>query len=92
MRYRKKPLVIEAIQMTQERTWDDADWPGWLKVAAQKTSGDEGALWRGSDNSTYIHTLEGDMEVKLGDWIIRDVQGELYPCKPHVFARVYEEV
>ena len=39
-----------------------------------------------------IHTLEGDMRVSSGDWIIRGVQGEFYPCKPDIFKATYEEV
>ena len=39
-----------------------------------------------------IHTLEGDMETSIGDYIIKGVNGEFYPCKPDIFAKTYEEV
>ena len=39
-----------------------------------------------------IHTLEGDMEASIGDYIIKGVNGEFYPCKPNIFTKTYEEV
>lgn len=86
-KFRKKPVVIEAIQYTGERV-AAVDVPLWL-VAAMHTrvvtpSGD------GEPEALYINTLEGRMTVSVGDWIIRGVKGELYPCKPDIFEATYE--
>ena len=98
-KFRKKPVVIEAFQMTKEARWDNSDWPNWLNQAWQKDRKDEGALfiWAddvddGSNDSLGVHTLEGDLVVSWGDWIIQGVKGELYPCKPDIFDATYDEV
>ena len=44
------------------------------------------------ETTLVIHTLEGDMEASIGDYIIKGVNGEFYPCKPDIFAKTYEEV
>lgn len=93
MKYRKKPVVIEAFQMTPERRMDNTDWPVWLGEAWQKEPTEQGALRRtGSDlpDLLEIVTLEGVHLVSWGDYIIRGVHGELYPCKPDIFAATYE--
>ena len=98
MKYRKKPVVIEAFQMTQERRMDNSEWPNWLNAAWQKDFDEQGALscadYPNSDGSDQlvIRTLEGMMYVGWGDWIIQGVKGELYPCKPDIFAATYEPV
>ena len=92
-KYRKKPVVIEAFQMTQARRWDNVDWPGWLNAAWQKGAGETGSLWCDTDPPhTFLHiaTLEGVMNVDWNDWIIRGDKGELYPCKPDIFEATYE--
>lgn len=95
-KFRKKPVVIEAFQMTLERRWDNIDWPEWLNKAWNENSGDEGALFI-DDNDVdrlrlCIGTLEGNLLVEWNDWIIQGVKGEIYPCKPDIFAATYEEV
>lgn len=99
-KYRKKPVVIEAYQWTQA----DQDsppkreeyWPGWLYEAYNAPLARPGALFRvrsGTEGPrTLIHTLEGGHEVRVGDWIIRGIAGELYPCKPEIFTETYEAV
>ena len=77
MKYRKKPVVIEAIQ-----------WDGYNLGELQNFVGS--ALEY--DGKLIIHTLEGDHEAKVGDYIIKGVQGEFYPCKPEIFAKTYEAV
>ncbi len=99
--YRKKPVVIQAFQMTKERRWDNSDWPEWLH-AAWNTDGEgshgEGSLFIDLDvNNTdrsklCIGTLEGVHKVSWDDWIIQGVAGELYPCKDSIFKQTYEEV
>lgn len=77
MKYRKKPVVIEAVRWTGSITPEMEDWLGEVKV-----------LPKGS--SLLIPTLEGVMEARRGDYIIRGVNGELYPCKPDIFKKTYE--
>ena len=98
MKFRKKPVVIEAFQMTEERRQDNRDWPEWLNEAWNKNHDDPGAMFpkdfpdsSGADE-LLIFTLEGLHLVNFGDWIIRGVKGELYPCKPDIFAATYEPV
>lgn len=96
MRFRKKPVVIEAFQMTQEHRELNADWPNWLHQAWQLGSKAEGALfarnypYSDGHDELCIFTLEGVQLVNWGDWIIRGVKGELYPCKPDIFDATYE--
>ena len=52
----------------------------------------ERSIYPNDDGSLTIETLEGDHRASLGDWIIRGVQGELYPCKPDIFEQTYEAV
>lgn len=73
--YRKMPVVIEAWQNCLGN-----DVPDWVMDAIVIT--DDGAL--------LIRTLEGDMKASLNDWIIQGVKGEVYPCKPDIFAATYE--
>lgn len=79
-KFRKKPVVIEAIQWTGENLDNIRD----LSVYD--------AVVRMINGDLVIITLEGEMRASLGDWIVRGVQGELYPCKPDIFAATYEEV
>jgi hypothetical protein len=93
--FRKKPVVIEAFQMTRERRMDNRDWPNWLNQAWNKDPG-EGALYIDANDSTSsrlcVGTLEGVCRVDWDDWIIQGVRNELYPCKPDIFAATYEPV
>jgi len=98
-KYRMKPLVIEAFQMTQERRADNTDWPDWLNQAWQKNHTEIGSLtpagYPCSDGTDQllIHTVAGFHDVVgWDDWIIRDVTGEFRLCKPDIFAATFEEV
>jgi hypothetical protein len=82
MKFRKKPVEIEAWQNA-----DDQQMPAWLDNAYRA-----GKVQVGGGGAIYIHTLEGMMRAAPGDWIIKGVQGELYPCKPDIFAQTYERV
>jgi hypothetical protein len=86
-KFRKKPVVIEAVQFTDKMTMMEA--PAWLFDAAMKAMGEVGRVWRDGD-TLIIGTLEGDMRADLGDWIIQGVKGELYPCKPDIFNATYD--
>lgn len=78
MKFRKKPVIIEAIQYTSDNINDVARFVG-----------DE-ANWSPCSDSYDIETLEGTMTAQHGDWIIKGVQGEFYPCKPDIFEQTYE--
>jgi len=96
MKFRKKPVVIEAFQMTRARRESNAEWPEWLNRAWQldwKTPGSLYPTEKGTGDGTLsITTLEGQHLVSWGDWIIQGVKGELYPCKPDIFEATYEMV
>ena len=77
-KYRKKPIVIEAVQFTGETKTDPSGICRCNEVAL--------------GGFPHIHTLEGTMNLNHGDWIIRGVKGEYYPCKPDIFEQTYEKV
>jgi hypothetical protein len=81
-KFRKKPVVIEAVEWTGEQEAVN----GLVALMAGK----DDAILFCDDGSLEIPTLEGDMRAETGDWIIKGVKGELYPCKPDVFAATYE--
>lgn len=81
-KYRKKPVVIEAVQIT-DATFD-APHPNPDHV--------ENVVYDPVTRQVYIKTLEGTMTGNMGDWIITGVQGEVYPCKPDIFEATYEAV
>lgn len=98
LKFRKKPVEIEAFQMTKERRQDNSDWPNWLNEAWNMPFDQEGAVSSEDypvskgDDRLVIYTLEGTHTVEWNDWIIRGIHGELYPCKPEIFAKTYEEI
>ena len=77
MRYRKKPVIIEAVQWTGENLMEIREF-AHPKVRFQ--------------NSLFVDTLEGRMKADVGDYIIKGVAGEFYPCKPDIFLATYEPV
>lgn len=89
MKFRKKPVVVEAYQFNNMDLWwsEDGDWPEWLQEAVN-----DGTVFLSLDDVTKIATLEGTHTVSFGDWIIQGVHGELYPCKPDIFEKTYERV
>jgi hypothetical protein len=76
-KFRKKPVMIEAIQWTGNNLEEIKDFMGYYEYAKK---------------NLIIHTLEGKMIAQVNDWIIRGVQGEYYPCKPDIFEQTYELV
>ena len=84
MKYRKKPVVIEAFQHFDNAGTETTAFPRWLLDAVIS-----GVIYTRGDK-TFIQTLEGPLRVTDKDWIIRGVKGELYPCKPDIFAATYE--
>lgn len=98
-RFRKRPVEVEAVQFEGL----DLDvpkfsaMPDWLEEARLRREGEPGAVIVRRDMASVrrrliIETLEGDMEARHGDWIIRGTAGELYPCKPEIFTEIYEPV
>lgn len=103
MRFRKRPVEIEAVQLS---------WPNWEEVCAligPFPEGMRGVYVGGTDNTwgftnhwgpplngnrigLLIPTLEGEMLAVEGDWIIKGIEGEFYPCKPGIFEKTYEPV
>ena len=81
--YRKKPIVIQAVQLTP------SNFAECLAIcedfsASVKPTEDHGP------GEILIPTLEGVMRASVGDWILRGVKGEFYPCKPDIFAATYD--
>lgn len=91
-KFRKKPVVIEAMQWTGENlkevisfTGKHPKWGEWF------STWDEYKTYVKTDRNVFkIFTLEGVMEAMPGDWIIKGVKGEFYPCKPDIFEATYD--
>ena len=86
MKYRKKPVVIEARQFVEENGNPD-DIAAWCGGRVDNNLGHPSGKV-----ALVIPTLEGEMTAQYGDYIIKGVQGEFYPCKPDIFAETYEPV
>ncbi|MBX6749999.1 MAG: hypothetical protein IRY85_10090 [Micromonosporaceae bacterium] len=86
-KFRKKPVEIEAAQLTEDADWEAvAAWCGGrLANVEQADSGEY-------ETTLVISTLEGDMTACVGDWVIRGVKGEFYPCRDDIFRATYEPV
>lgn len=82
-KYRKKPVVIEAIKLTVDNIQDAMIWCGETALYAELHK---------KSKSLYIHTLEGAMQANIGDWVIKGIKGEFYPCKNDIFEMTYELV
>jgi hypothetical protein len=85
--FRKKPVTIEAVQFNGNNGSSIKDWASGTVVPSP-------VLEPTDDNPTgaylQIKTLEGVMTARVGDWIIKGVRGEFYPCKPDIFGATYE--
>lgn len=82
MKYKKKPVTVEAVRFKI-----DKDLPDWFM---DKVTDCTITLYE--TGSCSIKTLEGTMIADYGDYIIRGIQGEVYPCKPDIFEKTYEKV
>jgi hypothetical protein len=82
-KWRKRPVVIEAMQFTRESKDRVHNWITCNRYAGHDESGNP---------TLTIQTLEGDHLARLGDWIIRGVKGEFYPCRDDIFRATYESV
>lgn len=90
MRFKKKPVEIEAMQF--DGSWQSAkpilDW-----MEPERSIDRSGSSWGDfNGGQLYINTLEGKMIASAGDWIIKGVKDEFYPCKPDIFEATYEAV
>lgn len=85
--FRKKPVVVDAFKWTGGP--DQTEDPEWIVDALE-----DGRVSFGTNNrgraALCIRTLEGVMAADVGDWVIKGVKGELYPCKPDIFAATYD--
>lgn len=88
MKYRKKPVVIEAFRYDGDMI-DCAGAP-YVPEWAINAVNDNTMYYDGPE--LFIRTLEGDHHVTVGDYIIKGVNGELYPCKPDIFEKTYEAI
>ena len=89
MKYRKKPVVIEAFKWTGDM--NQVEDPEWIIEAIKK-----GTIWFVNYEADItcemiIKTLEGSMKANQGDYIIKGINGEIYPCKPDIFEKTYEQ-
>lgn len=83
MKFIKKPVIIEAVQ-----------WDGKSSTANSFIGESYGVDWEYVENSNDIEipTFEGRMRCNKGDWVIKGIAGEFYPCKPEIFKLTYEQV
>lgn len=81
MKYRKKPIVIQAMQYNGKNIEEILSKLDMHEVIQDFMS-----------NDLLIETLEGEMRVSIGDWIIKGIKNEFYPCKPDIFEITYEKV
>lgn len=103
-KFRKRPVVIEAVQLRWDnwgeicsfvrvgRLADGQPEGGYVHADGTVRQGPDLTLPGGGRLSLLIPTLEGVMQATEGDWIIRGVKGEMYPCKPEIFEATYEPV
>jgi hypothetical protein len=90
MKFRKKPVVVEAVQWNGNNLREIIAFTGLNTSASTLT-------WETYEQLVLNHglkifTLEGPMMALIGDWIIKGVSGEFYPCKPDIFEKTYEAV
>jgi len=84
MKFRKKPVEVNAVRVTKE--WFDGNHPNPIHIK------DRRVITHPLRHVVEIETLEGKMIANEGDWIITGVKGEVYPCKPDIFMATYEPV
>jgi len=81
MKFRKKPVIIEAVQWTGNNFDEVKEFVNTSAIAKETTT-----------DCLLVRTLEGVMRASVGDWIIKGVHGEFYPCKPDIFEQTYKPV
>lgn len=86
MKFRKKPVIIDAIKWTGQNRDEINEFIGLMD------NPDEARHGYAKNGSLLIRTLEGVHQANKGDWVIKGVKGEFYPCKPDIFELTYEPV
>jgi hypothetical protein len=97
-KFRKRPVVIDAVQFTREMAEGSETLPPGVQLCRRQLGQDKRFPEHMKDHwpnyegfhKHVIKTLEGDMQVEIGDWVITGVKGERYPCKPDIFAATYD--
>ena len=89
MKFRKKEVIVEALQLRWDNWSEMCDFAG---VGSLQDGKPEGANSPDGKIAMNIPTLEGLMIASENDWIIRGIKGELYPCKPDIFEATYEQI
>ena len=89
MKFRKKPVVIEAKELTINSWKEIMNWVGISFCVASVSYPNDGVTLP-TLSGMRIKTLEGEMWADPGDWIIKGIKGEFYPCKPDIFEMTYE--
>ena len=94
MRYRKKPIEIDAVQIWKGLVQKPHMMPNWLADAMLTGRWYPSTSGANEEEKSFfiVKTEEGKMRGEWGDWIVRGVEGELYPCRDSVFQATYEEV
>jgi len=91
-KYRKKPVVIEAVQVPVYSPNNATEYVDTCIAIAEWCGGTSHMMETGdTPNHILIKTLEGEMMARVGDFIIKGVKGEFYPCKPDIFQATYEQ-
>lgn len=93
MKYQKKPVIVDAFQYDGDLKGTDGNYyvPDWAVEAYEKGIMHYGVLKLGeSPYELFVDTVEGTRHVSVGDYVIRGIKGELYPCKPDIFIESYE--
>ena len=88
-KYRKKPVVIEAVRYTGHNGSNLRHWSGDVIIESPVL---EPRAGNPTGEYVQIKTLEGTMTAIVGDWIIKGIKDEFYPCKPDIFEATYEPV
>lgn len=100
-KFRKKPVVIEAVELKELTIANIQEVTEFLQgkpLDFKNSSSEQQRFWDYCEEvvfknkGIFITTLEGDMKASVGDFIIKGVNGEFYPCKPDIFAKTYEKV
>lgn len=85
--FQKKPVVVEAHQFDGSSS-AVAEFKHWMNGGEMRL----GQVRTRDLRPLYINTLEGEMMAQPGDWVIKGIQGEFYPCKPDIFEATYQAV
>ena len=85
MKYRKRPVVIEALQFTDKTKDQVYHWANSCQMNIEPS-------YRDGNPVLLIPTLEGEMTCQIDDYLIKGIKGEFYPCKPDIFNSTYEAV